>query len=80
MNTPLGTLGWYWITTILLAVLLFFPITKFVWVVRVRRFERKEGRTATEAEREKLKKSARFISAAIAVTFAFLYNKAILKQ
>ena len=77
MQQPLLQLIWYWGTTVLLAVLLFFPITKLIWVRQVRRLERKLGRAATEEERQGQLRSARMMGAFIAVTFAFLYNRTL---
>ena len=77
MSTPMGTLLWYWGSTVLLAVLLFFPVSKLIWVVRVRRLERRLGRQSTEEEREAQRRTARILGALIAVTFAFLYNRTL---
>jgi hypothetical protein len=77
MSSPLVTLLWYWGTTVLLAVLLFFPLTRLIWVVRVRRLERRLARKASEEERQGQLRSARIWAALIAVTFAFLYNRTL---
>ena len=61
-----------------LAVLLFFPTTKLIWVSRVRSQERKLKRPTTEDERRDLRRTARVLAALIAVTFAFLYNRTLI--
>ena len=68
---------WYWGTTLLLAVLLFFPVSKLIWVMGVRRLERRLGRPCTEEERTGRLRTARMLAALIAVTFAFLYNQTL---
>lgn len=77
MSSPMGLLLWYWGTTLLLAVLLYFPTSKLIWVMRVRRMERKLARKTTEDERNQQLRTARMLAALIAVTFAFLYNRTL---
>jgi hypothetical protein len=78
VDTPVAQLAWYWGTTVVLALLLFFPVSRLIWVGRVRRLERKLGRQATPEEREPLRRSSRIVAAVIAITFAFLYNRTLL--
>jgi hypothetical protein len=77
VETPLETLLWYWGTTVLLAVLLFFPVSRLIWTMRVRSMERKLRRRTTEAERQGQLRTARILAALIAITFAFLYNRTL---
>lgn len=69
---------WYGVTSLIFGILLFFPVRKLMLAVSVNRLQRKENREATEEEKARLKKKVTPIAAAIAVTFAFIYNKVIL--
>lgn len=69
-----GGLAWFWGSTAILAVLLFFPISKLIWVLSVRRLEARLGRSTTEAERQGQLNRARFIGIVVAVAFAALFN------
>lgn len=69
---------WYGITSVLLGVLLFFPVRKFMLVLRVNRFQGKNKRELTAEEMVVLKKKVSVTAALIAVTFAFLYNKVLI--
>lgn len=62
------------IAVIVLAVLLFFPVSNFIWVMSVRRLERKLGKELTEEERLGQKNRARVIAAFVSLTFSFLFN------
>lgn len=69
---------YFWGTTLLLAVLLYFPVVKLIWVRRVRRLERRLGRTGNEEERQAERRRARMIGGIVAITFAFIFNRALL--
>lgn len=74
-NDPeMGKFIWYWGTTVVLAIALYFPVSRFVWVKRVRRLEKGLGRESTEEERYAVKYKTRLIAALIAVSFAYLFN------
>ncbi len=68
----------FWGTTLLLAVLLYFPVVKLIWVRRVRKLERRLGRTGNEEERQAERRRARMIGGIVAITFAFIFNRALL--
>ena len=78
MTNSAGMILWYWGSTLVLAVLLYFPIRKLIWVASVRRLERRQGRKSTEEERAERQRIARILAALIAVTFAFLYNRTLM--
>jgi hypothetical protein len=71
---------WYWVSSIFLAVLLFRPTKKFVFVQRVRKAERKLKRDLTEEERKNLEKRTIPMVAFIVVTFALLFNGIIMDK
>lgn len=78
MTNPTGMILWYWGSTLVLAVLLYFPTRKLIWVASVRRLERRLGRKSTDQERQERLRVARILAALIAVTFAFLYNRTLM--
>lgn len=62
----------FWV--VLLAALLFWPISKLIWVLSVRRLQRKLERELDEQELAGQLNRARIISAFVSLLFAFLYN------
>jgi hypothetical protein len=62
------------IAVVVLAVLIFFPASKLVWVLSVRRLERKLEKTLNEEERMAQLKRARIIAAVISLAFSWLFN------
>lgn len=74
----MGQHVYFWGTTLLLAVLLYFPVVKLIWVRRVRKLERRLGRTGNEEERQAERRRARMIGGIVAITFAFIFNRALL--
>ncbi len=69
---------YYSLTSIVLGLLLFFPLRKFMLASSANRFARKENRSPNEDEMSALKKRTTVIAAIIAMTFAFLYNKFVM--
>jgi len=70
---------WFWGTTLVLAVALYFPVHRMIWVVRVRRAERQSGKPLSEAEREDMRRRSRMVAGIITICFAFLFNKALVR-
>jgi hypothetical protein len=62
-----------WIWAAILAAALFFPVRQLIWVVSVRRQERKQGRPMDDAERLALKRRASFTAALLCFIFSILY-------
>ena len=73
-----GLLIWYLVTSILMAAILFKPVKKYIFVQKVRRAEGKLKRGLSEEERQELEKKAVPVTAAIVVTFAFIFNKILI--
>ncbi|KPJ97785.1 MAG: hypothetical protein AMK71_12545 [Nitrospira bacterium SG8_35_4] len=69
---------WYWISSIFLAVVLFRPTKKFIFVQRVRKAERKLKRALTEEEKNDLEKRTIPLTAFIVITFSLLFNNVIM--
>jgi hypothetical protein len=58
-----------WVWTVILGGLLFYPTRQFLWVMVVRRLERRLGQPVPEADRQSLKR--RMTVTAILVCFLF---------
>ena len=66
---------WYFLISVLvLAVLLFFPLSKLIWVLSVRRLQRKLNRELDAAELAGQMTRARFISIFVSLIFSYLFN------
>lgn len=66
---------WYFLVSVLvLAMLLFFPISKLVWVMSVRRLQRKLNRELNQTELDGQMARARFISVLVSLLFSYLFN------
>ena len=62
------------IWVLLLAALLFWPMSKLVFVLSVRRMQRKLARDLNESEVAGQMNRARVISVFVSVLFSYLYN------
>jgi len=63
----------YWLLWMaLLAIALFFPVRKLIWVLYVRRAKR--GGEVDEAEMHRLRRRAGFTAALICLLFSFIYT------
>jgi hypothetical protein len=69
----LFTPRYQWLWTAVLGLLLFFPIRQLIWVLSVRREERKTGTPPDEARRRALKNRAAITSALLCLVFSVLY-------
>jgi hypothetical protein len=70
--------SYYWLSVAVLAALLFLPASRLVWVLSVRRLERKLGQPLSAQEREGQRNRARFIALIVCVIFSALFNYQIL--
>lgn len=61
-------------SVLLLSVLLFFPVSKLIWVLSVRRLQRKMQRELSEQETKGQLKRARILAVVIVVIFSFLFT------
>ena len=61
-------------SVIVLALLLFLPVSRLMWVLSVRRLERRLGRETTEQERRGQLSRARFLAVFVVSIFSFLFN------
>ncbi len=66
---------WYFfISVIVLAILLFFPLSKLIWVLSVRRLQRKLNRDLNATELAGQLTRARFISIFMSLLFSYVFN------
>ena len=70
--------AYYWVSVVILTGLLFIPVSKLVWVVSVRRLERKLGQPLGEQEKTGQLSRARFIAILVGLIFSALFNYQIL--
>jgi hypothetical protein len=68
----------YWLSVVVLAALLFLPVTRLIWVLAVRRLERKRGGSLSEEERGGQLNRARFLAILLSTLFSALFNWQIL--
>lgn len=65
---------WFFGWSTLLAAMLFFPVTKLVWTLSIRRQQRKLGRGLDETEVAGQLNRARFIAFFLVMAFALMFN------
>ncbi|MGF1475382.1 MAG: hypothetical protein ACFB6S_07450 [Geminicoccaceae bacterium] len=72
--------GWiyYWGSVLLLTGLLVFPVGRMIWVLSVRRLERKRGHTLSDVEQLGQRRRALFIALVLCATFSALFNYQLL--
>lgn len=59
---------------LILAALLFYPVSQLIWVVSVRRLQRKWGRELSPQELQGQLNRARVLAVLVVLAFSFLYN------
>jgi len=59
---------------VLLSIALYFPVNKLIWVLSVRRLERKYKKKLTDLERKLQLNRARFISIILVIIFSYFFN------
>lgn len=66
------------ISVLILAGLLFMPVSKLIWVFSVRRLQRKTNSELSQEEINGQLNRARFISTFVCLIFSFLFNLQII--
>lgn len=69
---------YYWLSVVVLAALLLLPASRLVWVLSVRRLEKKLGQPLSAGEREGQRNRAWLIAVVVCVIFSALFNYQIL--
>lgn len=67
-------MAYFLISTLVLALLLFFPMSKLIWVMSVRRLQRRLKRELSPEEIQGQLSRARFIAIFFSLIFSFLFN------
>ena len=70
--------GYYLISVIILALLLYYPVNKMIFVLSVRRLERRIGKQLNDDQKNGQLKRSRFISIILILCFSCLFNINIL--
>ena len=71
-------LNYYLLSVIILTLLLYYPVNKLIFVLSVRRLEKKTGKNLSNMEKSGQLKRSRFISIILILLFSFLFNINIL--
>jgi hypothetical protein len=66
------------ISVLLLALLLFFPVSKIIWMMSCRRLHRKLNRELTGDEMQGQKQRARIIATLLVLVFSYFFNSSLL--
>jgi hypothetical protein len=68
----------YWVSVVVLAGLLLWPVAKLVWVLSVRRLERRLGHPLSEREQQGQRGRAWFLAIVLCSIFSALFNYHVL--
>ena len=71
-------LSYYVFSVIILILLLYYPVNKLIFVLSVRRLEKKTGKNLSNMEKSGQLKRSRFISIILILFFSCLFNINIL--
>lgn len=66
------------LSVVVLAALLFLPVSRLVWVLSVRRLERRTGTVLDETERAGQLVRARLVALILVILFSLLFNLGML--
>ncbi len=66
--------AFFTLSFVVLSALLFLPVSRLIWVLRVRRLERGRKRLLEDAERQAQLRRARVIAVPVVLAFSFLFN------
>ena len=66
-------------SVLLLTALLFFPISKLIWVLSVRRLQRKQEHPLSQQEIHAQQKRARIIGFFVALAFSYFFHLNVLQ-
>ena len=65
---------YFLLSFLVLALLLFFPVSKLIWVLSVRRLQRRLDRELNEGEIQGQLRRARVIAVLLSLAFSFFFN------
>jgi hypothetical protein len=70
--------AYFLVSALVLAALLFLPVSRLIWVLSVRRLQRKTGGELSEGEVAGQLTRARIVAALVCLLFAYLFNLSLL--
>ncbi len=70
--------AYFYFSVLILAILLFFPVSKMIWVISVRRLQKKSSRQLTAEEIQGQKARSRFIALLLVLPFSWFFNYSLL--
>jgi len=70
--------AYFYFSVALLALLLFIPASRLIWVLSVRRMQRRLARELSAVEIEGQKSRARLIALVLVILFSWLFNLQLL--
>jgi len=73
-------LAWYWLSSLILGIVLFFPMRKLLLAMAINRHQRRTQRAIDADELEILNRKMTATAAAVAVTFAFVYTRYLMAR
>lgn len=71
-------MAYFVFSTLALAALLFLPASKLIWVLAVRRLQRKTNRELSQQEINGQLTRARFVALLLVLVFSYLFNLKLL--
>jgi hypothetical protein len=66
--------AYFYVSVLILATLLFIPASKLIWVMSVRRLQRKTDHELSEPEIQGQKSRARIIALVLVLVFSWFFN------
>jgi len=69
---------YFYFSVVLLALLLFFPVNKLIWVMSVRRLQKKQQQELSTQEINGQKTRSRFIALILVIIFSWFFNLQLL--
>ena len=76
----MAVLAWYWLSSLVLGVVLFFPLRRLILAMAINRHQRKVQRAINADELEILNKKMTVTAAAVSITFAFAYTRYLMRD
>lgn len=70
--------AFFTLSVVVLAALLYLPVTRIIWVLSVRRFERRRGEPLPADERHGQLIRARLLALLLVILFALMFNLVML--
>ena len=71
---------WTILSTLILAALLFLPVTKMIWALSCRRMHRRLDRELTEDELKGQLQRARLIALILVLLFSYVFNSRLMDK